>query len=226
MDNLDSEKGPDQPHDDDDAIYLDLYDRTGSSLHRRLDALFSDDPETGAVPTEALMCYTEAMMEMVSRYGQTLAVLNVGMDTGTESSSVLRFFGAAGALLIGRAIVRCLHQETRIYDVVGRAEADFLEERPSFFVVCPLMDENRAAKLAERLRAAMTAYASEPDYPWLIISVGIAAATLEAQDARTLLSHASEALRSARTIPGGGIWKHSDTVRRIMENNEGDASGN
>ncbi len=191
-----------------------------SGGNRRLDALLPQDAETGAVTPEALRDYLNAVMEMADRYGQPLALLAVAVDTAEETQSVLRRFGAEGARLIGRAVARCLHQETRLHDVVGRAKASNLYELPIFLVVCPLRGEAQAARLAERMREAMTAYAADPDCPWLTVSVGVAAMAIDKPDPEALIARAAEALHRARQVPGGCVWRHADTLRRLCAENE------
>jgi GGDEF domain-containing protein len=192
----------------------------GSSACPRLDALLPQDSETGATAPAALRSYLNAMMEMAGRYAQPLAVLAIAVDTAAEANSVLRRFGVEGARLIGQAIVRCLHQETRLHDVVGRAEEIGAYELPTFVVVCPLRDEAGAALLAERLCMAMTAYAAEPDCPWLTVSIGVAALAIDILVPEALLARAADALRYARRDKGGRVWRYTDTLRPTQSNNE------
>lgn len=179
----------------------------------RLDALLPQDSETGVTTPVALRSYLNAMMEMAARDAQPLAVLAIAVDTAAETNSVLRRFGVEGARLIGQAIARCLRQETRLHDVVGRADEIGTYELPTFVVVCPLRDEAGAALLAERLCAAMAAYAAEPDNPWLTVSVGVAALTIDTLAPEALLARAAEALRCARQDRGGRVWRYTDTLR-------------
>lgn len=186
---------------------------------RRLDALLPADPQTGAVAPFAFLSYLSAMMAMADRYRQPLSLLAVSVSTEEETRSLLRRFGTEGANLIGRAVARCLRQETRIYDVVGCASELYPSEAPIFLVVCPLRAEAQAALLAERLRDAMIAYAEDPDCPWLKVSVGVAAMALDTPDPEALIARGIQALYQADRSETGGVWRHSDTVRRIAEEN-------
>ncbi len=179
----------------------------------RLDLLLPADEETGAATMPAMQVYLDAMIELVGRHAQPLAVLCVCVD----DSPLLRFFGAEGVRLIGKAVARCLRQETRAHDVVGRIETPGFQGAPAFMVVCPLLDEERAAALGERLRAAMTAQVSDREPPWLTLSIGVATLALDVTSSDELVSRAFDSLRRAQRVGGGRIWRHSDTIRTIVE---------
>ncbi len=199
-------------------------DAAVDGLSKRLDYLLPIDAETGVTTHEAVCVYMDAMIEMVSRHGQPLALLSIAVD----ASPVLRFLGMEGAALIGRAVARCLRQETRTHDVVGHADPDMAPDAFTFLVTCPLLSEEQAANLGERLRAAMTASSGDAPMPWLTLSVGVAALSLEITESRLLVARSMESLRRARRAGGGCVWKHTDTRRKLMEDTdreEGDATG-
>src|ERR1051326_7003179 len=170
----------------------------------RLDTLLPKDPETGTVTATALQVYLYATMDLMSRHAQPLSLIRLGVDQADPEYC----FGSEGAKLIGRAVARCVFQETRTHDVVGRAEDVPGEQIPTFLLVCPLMTEANAALLAERLRVAMTPYATYNGRPWLSVSAGVAGMSLDILDPGALIARAAEALRSARKAGGGRIWKH------------------
>lgn len=182
----------------------------------RLDALLPTDPVTGATTALALRCYLAAMMEMAARKSQPLALIALAVD----DCPILDFLGEEGAALIGRAMARCLRQETRAYDVAGRASDESVEGIPGFVIVCPLMDEVAAVALAERMRAVMTAHAAMGARPWLTLSLGVAGMALDTTTPDALLSRAESALRRARRQGGGRVWGHSDTLRQIVHDHD------
>ena len=187
-------------------------------LGKRLDYLLPIDAETGVTTHQAVCVYMDAMIEMVSRHGQPLALLSIAVD----ASPILRFLGPEGAALIGRAVARCLRQETRTHDVVGHADPDMAPDAFTFLVTCPLLSEEQAANLGERLRAAMTASSGDAPMPWLTLSVGVAALSLEITESRSLIARSMESLRRARRAGGSRVWKHTDTRRVLMENEDRD----
>ena len=177
----------------------------------RLDTLLPQDAETGAVTPEAFCVYLNTMLGMVSRAQQPLSVIALAVD----SSPVTAFPGVCDLGFIGRAMARCVRQETRPHDVVGLAVETQGGEAPRFVIACPLMSETQAAALGERMRDAMTASASEWESPWLTVSVGVAALTLDTPDFAALLNRAQSALLRAQRADGNCVWRHSDTARRL-----------
>lgn len=187
----------------------------------RLDCLLPGDDETNAASPAALRVYLNAMIELTSRHAQGLSLLALTVD----ETSLIKFFGRQGVLLIARAVARCLHQETRDHDVVARIEVDPPTLFPVFGVVCPLLNEEQAAALAERLRQAMLAQVTESERPWLGLSFGVASTSLDIADPDALIARACEALKSAQRNGGGKVWRHSDSVRRMIEGEEGTDDG-
>jgi GGDEF domain-containing protein len=139
------------------------------------------------------------------------------MTISVDDTPALTFLGVEGISLIGRAVVRCIRQETRAHDVVGCTAEKDANGLPCFLIACPLLSEDHAANLAERLRVRMTAYAADPERPWLTLSIGVAGMALDAMECESLLTRAGAALRYARRMGGGCVWRHSDTLRRIIE---------
>lgn len=181
---------------------------------QRLDSLFPSDSAFGAVSYAAVVTYLTAMMEMVARHHLPLTLLRVGLNP----ASALHQIGTEGRQLVACAVARCLRQETRPYDVVGLADERPAGGIPSFLVVCPLMGEAQAASLAERLLQTMELPLSPVESPSMAFSIGIAAMALDAPDAEALMARALSEQRMA-SREGGGIWRHSDTKRRIAEQN-------
>lgn len=183
----------------------------------RLDSLLPLDPEYGVVTPDAVRAYLGAIMDLMARHGQPLTILTVSADP----NDTLALLGAAGTRLIGSAIARCLRQETRIHDVIGRT--DGVSVIPTFLIVLPLMTETIAAQFAERLRVAMTITAGDEGRSWLTLSVGLAALSLDTGSPDTLILRAQEALVSAQRAGGGRVWRHADSVRRIVEREQPDS---
>ena len=188
-------------------------DALEDSFSKRLDFLLPLDPATGVATHEAACAYMDAMIALVSRHDQPLSLLSISVD----DSPVLRFLGIEGAALIGRAVARCLRQETRAHDVVGHAHPDIAPDAFTFLVTCPLLNEEQAAGLGERLRQAMTAQGGDAERPWLTLSVGVATLSLEVTDSQSLVARSLEALRRARRGGGSRVWKHTDTRRALIE---------
>ncbi len=187
-------------------------DSLEDTYSRRLDYLLPIDGETGVATHDAVCVYLDTMIEMVARHNLPLSVLSIAVD----DSPVLRFLRAEGAALIGRGVARCLRQETRTHDVVGHANPEISPDAFTFLVICPLLPEHQATALAERLRAAMTAHSGEAERPWLTLSVGVAAMSLDVPASKLLIARSMDALRRARH-KGNRIWKHTDTLRAIMD---------
>jgi GGDEF domain-containing protein len=188
-------------------------------VSERLDSLFPVDAETSVATYDALRTCLSAFMDLMARQGQPLTLLAIAADP----SDSLKRLGNNGALLIGMAIARCLRQETRIHDVVGRAQIAGGSGVPAFLIVLPLMTEALAAQFAERLREAMTTTAGEAGRSWLTVSVGVASLSLDTHSADTLILRAQGALASAQRAGGGRVWGHSDSLRRIVERDRPDA---
>lgn len=186
------------------------------AFSKRLDHLLPLDADTGVTTHQATCVYIDAMIEMVSRHEQTLSLLSIAVD----ELHILRFLGVEGAALIGRAVARCLRQETRSHDVVGHADPEMAPDAFTFLVACPLLSEEQAGRLGERLRAAMTAHCGDANGPWLTLSVGVASLSLDVTESRTLVARSLESLRRARRAGGSRVWKHTDTRRTLMEKME------
>lgn len=184
---------------------------------QRLDFLLPNDSEYGVVSASAAQIYLEIMLHMVNRHGQSLAILYVALDP----SPLLTFLGDEGQGLIGRAVARCLRQETRGHDVVARAPSEDFSDEAEFIIICPLLTEKMAAALAERMMRATSTYAADPEKPWPSLSIGVAALSIDAAQGPVLLGRAKEAMRRARRNGGRQVWRHSDTLRTLMEEDPG-----
>jgi len=185
----------------------------------RLDSLLPTDTETGAATYNALKTYLGAFMDLMARHAQPLTLLTIAADP----AEALRRLGPNGSRLIGAAIARCLKQETRLHDVIGRSPRNGPDGAPTFLVVLPLMTESIAAHFADRLRAAMTTSAGDETRPWLTISIGVASLSLDTDSPETLILRSQEALCSAQRAGGGRVWSHSDSVRRIVDRHRPDS---
>jgi diguanylate cyclase (GGDEF)-like protein len=186
----------------------------------RLDGLLPSDPLTQAVTETALHIYIQSIMELVMRSNQSLSLIALAVD----DNSMLQSFRPEDMGLVARAIIRCMQQETRSYDVIGRTDATDSHGLPTFLLVCPLMSESRAFALAERLRSMMTSYALEADQEWLAMSVGVTGLAIDVQTAEELTARALSALRVAKH-QGSSILRHSDMIRRIQESSENYGDG-
>jgi GGDEF domain-containing protein len=194
--------------------------QAGAGSPDRLDSILPTDTETGVATYEALRTYLGALIDLMARHGQPLTLLTISADP----NDALRILGARGAQLISGAIARCLRQETRVHDVIGRARTECVPGVPSFLVVLPLMKEALATQFADRLREAMTITAGDDCGPWLTMSVGVASLSLDTDAPDTLILRAQEALSSAQRAGGGRVWSHADSVRRIVERHQPDSS--
>ncbi len=199
------------PHERTWAIPDDFETAAAEQSSQRLDAILPADDQTGAVTPDAMETYLNAMILMVSRHAQPLALISIAVD----ETPLMRFLGSEGCMLIGKAVARCIRQESRIHDVVARARTSETALTPTFLIACPLLSEDQAAVLGERMRDGMSAYAEDPERPWLTLSVGIANLTLDIADSSSLIARATDSLRRARRAGGSQVWKHSDTLRQI-----------
>ena len=193
---------------------------TSENLSERLDSLLPDDPATGVATYAAFRVYLGGFMDLMARHGQPLSLLAIAADP----SETLRRLGPNGALLIASAIARCLRQETRIYDVVGRGQAEDAYGANAFLVALPMTSETLARPFAARLREAMTISTGNIGSPWLTVSVGIASLSLETDSPEKLILRSQQALAGAQRSGGDCIWGHADTVRRIIEGEWHDSS--
>ncbi len=185
-----------------------------ASHSQRLDMLLPADKGTGAVSEEAFLTYLRAIIEMTSRHGQTLTLLAIAPD----DLHLLEFLGEEGARLIGRAIVRCVRQETRDYDVVGCVETTAFPL--SFLVICPLVTESQIQTMSERLLSAMATPAASGKNAWLSISIGTASLSIDTSTPDTLIARALDGLRRARRAGGGCVWSHAQTVSQLKQDAE------
>lgn len=186
----------------------------------RLDGLLPSDPLTQAVTETALNIFIQTMMEMALRCNQPLSLVALAVD----DNAMLQSFRKEDMGLVARAIIRCIQQETRSYDVIGRTDATDSFGLPTFLLVCPLMPEARAFALADRLRDMMTSYAIEADQEWLSISIGVTGLAMDVQTSEELIARAVSALRIAKRL-GSSIMRHSDLIRRIQESTENYGDG-
>jgi diguanylate cyclase (GGDEF)-like protein len=201
-------------HEDDKT--MDEGDTLENGPTPRLDGLLPSDKQTGAVTMDALKIYVQAMMEMVTRCYQPLSMLYIAVD---ECAGLDRF-RREDMGMVARAIMRCMQQETRNYDVIGRTDETDAYGLPSFLIVCPLMTETQAAQLAERLRATMTAYAVEAEQEWLTLSIGVSSLAIDVHTTDELMARTLSSLKRAQRQGGNQIARHTDFLRSIQEGNE------
>ncbi len=176
----------------------------------RFDMLLPSDEESNAVEENASSIYLRAMIDMVGRVQQPLTLACVAAD----ELPLLTFLGPDATALIGKAMVRCIRQETRDYDVVSRIRVPGIPL--VFMIICPMQGEEQVKQMTHRLQLAMTAVSPRGDTPWLSVSAGIASLSLDASDAEALRSRAVSSLRRARNSGSGRVWTHSDTVKTII----------
>ena len=178
-------------------------------LGARIDMLMPADADTGVADARSVRVYLTAMMDLATRVQQALSILTITVD----ASPTATLFFEEDAGLVGRAIARCLRQETRAYDVIGRVAGEPGSLFPVFVLICPLMNEEHAANLGDRLRETMRAYAADAEQNWLTLSVGAATMALDTHDAETLLAHGQFAVRSAHSQGGDQVCRFSTTFR-------------
>lgn len=183
------------------------------SLQKRFELFLPQDADTGAVRTEAGYAYLHAMIEMVLRKNLPLSLICIAPD----DSPTFTALDEEAARFIGQAIVRYIRQETRDYDLVYKMTLPTMGSTPLFALVCPLISEEEAALLAERLRKGMISQNSETEHAWLSLSAGVATLSLDAPDADSLMARAYAALSRARRMGGNRLWRHTDTLRALME---------
>ncbi len=178
-------------------------------LGARIDMLMPSDAETCVADAQSVRVYLTAMMELASRVQQPLSLLTITVDNTPTAT----LFFAEDAGLVGRAIARCLRQETRAYDVIGRVAGEAGSPFPVFVLICPLMSEEQAAGLGDRLRDTMRAYAADAEQNWLTLSIGAAAMALDTHDAAALLSHGKFAVQLAQEQGSDQVIRFSTAFR-------------
>lgn len=194
---------------DDAALEIEdnAFDAPPYEMGARIDMLMPADAETCVADAHSVRVYLTAMMELANRVQKPLSILTITID----ATPTAELFFAEDAGLVGRAIARCLRQETRAYDVIGRVEGEPGSPYPVFVLVCPLMSEEQAAGLGDRLRATMQTYAADAAQNWLTLSAGAAGMALDTSDAESLLCHGQFAVRQAQAQGGDRVCRFSQT---------------
>lgn len=182
-----------------------------NNLSRRIDSLLPISNETGAVTETAFKTYLNAFIQMVSRKSLPLSLISVA----TDKTPLLDFLGPDAVPLISKAIARCIHQETRDYDILGHHKSD--HSSIHFLVACPLASEEESALLAQRFKDAMTTLSQTGEHVLFGVSIGIASHSLDASTAEELIARAMDCTRRAMKQGGNTIWKYSDTIQKMQE---------
>lgn len=172
----------------------------------RIESILPTDPRTGAVPFDTLVVYLKVVVAMAERSAQPLSVIRFVVDGGPSPYR----FGQAGALLIGRAVVRCLYQETRPYDVVGCGPERSPDGIPEFLVICPLIGEAEATQFAERIRGTISSRTAISPDSWITLSVGVAGMGIGMEGADLLLERAAYSRAAAERAGGDQTRRYSE----------------
>jgi diguanylate cyclase (GGDEF)-like protein len=154
-----------------------------------LERVTRTDALTGIYNRRHLEERLQGVLSMARRHREPAAVLMIDVD---HFKSINDSFGHAGGDAVLREVAERLHARVRLEDVVGRWGGE------EFLVLSATTDASAAARLAERIRAAIA------DEPFAIdgaeglrvtVSIGCAAGT---GDAEALVREADAALYEAK----------------------------
>lgn len=147
------------------------------------------DPSTGLFNRRYLEIALPVEVQRALRYGHPLCVLAVRLDNWEE---LLGRWGQGVVEEVVRATAEAVQRVTRAVDT------KFFVEPDQFYVLMPEANPDYAFVIAERVRESVQV--SVPH--GATVSVGAACCPLHAEDARSLLERAEEALATAKRLGG------------------------
>lgn len=194
------EEIPDLTDAQKEALYT-AFDRAAVELARWFEALARAagdaqveaerirDPATGLFNRRYLEISLPVEVQRALRYGHPLCLLAARLD---NYEGLLARWGQGVAEEAVREAAAAIQRVTRAVDTKFYIEPDL------FYVLMPEANPDYAFLIAERVREAVGASAPHE----ATVSVGAACCPLHAQDAKTLLARAEEALDTARRLGG------------------------
>ncbi len=146
------------------------------------------DPLTGLRNARYLRHYLDQELNRARKNGHNLAVLGIDLD---RFKSVNDTFGHERGDEVLRDLGFLFEQQLRNYDVVARYAGD------EFVIVLPETNRADARSVVQKLEAAVQEYAhtvrrTEPDFPPLGVSIGIAVFPDDGDTAKDLLAAADQ----------------------------------
>ena len=157
-------------------------------LEEELRQLATTDSLTGAVNRRHFMELSAKEVNRSRRYGRPLAIMLIDLDNFKRINDTLGHSTGDQVLI---RLARILRRELRKSDVFGRLGGD------EFAVLAPELDEDAAAQMADRLRAAMEFQLPDSDLA-VTISVGVAGYVTQEDTIEPALQRADQALYKSK----------------------------
>ena len=147
--------------------------------------LAEKDALTGLPNYRATMKRLEQELERSNRYGHTLSVLVIDIDS---FKSINDAYGHQAGDLVLRKISRIIEQNVRSCDTAGRYAGD------EFLIILPETSRENAALISERIRSTVDMQAWPEEFPNLRASVSIGVASSDSTEKEALqdLFHAAD----------------------------------
>ncbi len=182
------------------------------SQNHELSRLASRDPLTGCLNRRAFMSAFERMFEDARKRHLRLACLMVDID---KFKSINDSMGHAVGDKAIQSLARVLNKSVRQTDLVCRYGGE------EFCIVLPAMDEDRAAELAENIRATVEAIcgpetAGRADYR-MTASLGLSMVEHGSDTAAALLDEADQALYIAKQTGRNRVIRFAPQVESRSE---------
>jgi len=169
------------------VMFSNLFASFVRRLRSELETQVVTDPLTGAYNRRDLDRQIEETVERRRRHSVTASLLALDLD---HFKTVNDRFGHQVGDLVLRNVVTAIRQRVRKLDVVFRTGGE------EFLVLLPHTPLDRATIVAESLRAAITAAASQGDHR-LTVSIGVAEVD-PSEDGEKWLRRADQALYQAK----------------------------
>jgi two-component system cell cycle response regulator len=155
----------------------------------RLEQLVFEDPLTGLLNRRAILAQLGALVSGARRHARDLAVLMLDVDH-FKSFNDTHGHPVGDQVLVG--VAHCLRDRLRSEDWIGRLGGE------EFLVLLPDTGKEEAARVAEDLRRCAECTRVETASGPVSVTISIGWATVDVDDAETVVHRADEALYAAK----------------------------